>query len=80
MADHSLTDRQPLPAHVLPVLRSVMGGATNITTVLRETDRNRSTTHRKLRQLKRLGLVTWDEGKQATLRPLVREVPFGADR
>ena len=54
MADHSLTEARPPPAHVLPVLRSVMGGATNITTVLRETDRNRSTTHRKLRQLKRL--------------------------
>ncbi len=78
MADHSLTDARPLPANALPILRSVIGGA--VTVRAAQQDRSIGRTHMSLLALRSLGLVTWDEGKQGTLRPLVREVPFGADR
>ena len=53
-----------------------------VRSVAMEAGRSVMGTHNALTQLRDEGLVTWDEGKQATLRPTVQEVPiaqvFGA--
>jgi hypothetical protein len=39
--------------------------------------RTKSSVHNSLFRLRQLGLVSWEDGRQGTLRPLVRPVPFG---
>ena len=47
-----------------------------VRSVAMEAGRSVMGTHNALTQLRDEGLVTWDEGKQATLRPTVQEVPI----
>ena len=60
------------------VFLSVMAGyRSNVRDVSRSSNRAVSTTYVHLCNLRNAGLVTWEDGRQGTLRPLVRAVPFG---
>lgn len=49
-------------------------GRVTITDLVDELGWSRSTIHWHLRMLRELDLITWDEGRAGTLRPLVRAV------
>ncbi len=52
-------------------------GRATVRSVAARADRSIEVTHRDLTRLRSEGLVTWDDGRHGTLRPLVRRVPWG---
>src|SRR5690349_10765266 len=55
-------------------------GRATVRSVAEEAGRSVMTTYHNLLGLRERDLVTWDEGRTGTLRPLVAPVPFGATR
>lgn len=58
------------------LLHVVQQGSTTVRAAAEAVDRSVARTHRHLTLLRDEGLVEWDEGRQATIRPCVRPVPF----
>jgi DNA-binding IclR family transcriptional regulator len=71
--------RRPIPSVALPatptrVLLATVGGARTYSELVAATGLSRSTVHESLHWLRRLRLVAFEDGKQATLRPCVKVV------
>lgn len=55
-------------------------GRADVRAVASQAGRPTMTVHRHLVTLRRLGLCTWEDHREATLRPTVQRVPFRPER
>lgn len=58
------------------VVEHALVGRATVRSVARRAQRNESVIHAQLVRLRALGLVAWEPGRAATLRPLVGLVPW----